>query len=127
MDFKQMVQEFMEAVKQRNMEQLLALTTFDEDVNLILYNGARFHGRRLMLQLQSAWFSDPEWQLDFKVLRTIETPEMAYAFILVDYADPTLGSEPYAKQHYLSLVFVKKDDTWSLIHDQSTEAMNSTS
>ena len=127
MEFKQMIQEFMEAVKQRNMEQLLSQITIDEDINLILYNGARFHGKRLMLQLQSAWFSDPEWLLDFKILHTVETPDMAYAFILVDYADPGLGSEPYAKQHYLSLVFVKKDDTWSLIHDQSTEAMTATS
>lgn len=127
MEFKQMIQEFMEALQQRNMERVLSLTTIDEDINLILYNGARFHGRRLMLQLQAAWFSDPEWSLNFKILRTVEKPEMAYAFILVDYADPNLGAEPYAKQHYLSLVFVKKDDTWSLIHDQSTEAMNSTS
>jgi ketosteroid isomerase-like protein len=65
--------------------------------------------------------------MDFKVLHTIETPEMAYAFILVDYADPNLGSEPYAKQHYLSLVFRKKDGKWSLIHDQSTVAMDSAS
>ena len=127
MDFKQMVQEFMEAVKQRNMERLLSLARLDEEMNFVIYNGALFHGRQSILQLHSVWFSDPEWQLDFKILRTVETPEMAYAFILVDYADPTLGSEPYAKQHYLSLVFVKKNDTWSLIHDQSTEAMDSTS
>ncbi len=123
MEFKQMIQEFMEALQQRNIERVLSLITIDEDVNLILYNGARFHGGRQMLQLQAAWFSDPEWSLDFTILRTVETPEMAYALILVNYADTNLGTQPYAKQHYLSLVFVKKDDLWALIHDQSTEAM----
>lgn len=127
MEFKQMIQEFMEALQQRNLERVLSLITIDEDVNLILYNGVRFHGGRQMLQLQAAWFSDPEWSLDFTILCTVETPEMAYAFILVAYADPNLGTQPYAKQHYLVLVFVKKDDSWVLIHDQSTEAMGTVS
>jgi uncharacterized protein (TIGR02246 family) len=127
MDFNQMIQEFMESVKQRNMERLLSLAGFDEDMNFVIYNGSFFHGRRLIFQLHTAWFADPEWQMDFKVLSAIETPEMAYAFILVDYRDPNLGSEPYAKQHYLSLVFVKKDGRWSLIHDQSSVAMDSAS
>jgi ketosteroid isomerase-like protein len=127
MEFKQMIQEFMEALQQRTIERVLSLITIDEDVNLILYNGARFHGRRQMLQLQAAWFSDPEWSLDFTILRTVETLEMAYAFILVNYADPNLSAQPYAKQHYLSLVFTRKDDTWVLIHDQATEAMEAAS
>lgn len=125
MDFKQLVQELMEAVSQRNMEKLLSLASFDEEMNFVIYNGAFFHSRQSILQLHAAWFSDPEWKLDFKVLQTVERSEMGYAFILVDYTDPTLGSEPYAKQHYLSLVFLKKDGKWSLVHDQATVAITS--
>ena len=120
MDFEQTVQALMEAINQRDIERLLSLTAFDEEVDFVLYTGVHLHGRPTVTNLHTVWFSDPEWQFEPKILRMIETPEMAYAFIRVDYSDASLG---YAKPHHLCLIFVKKDGKWSLVHDQSTVAV----
>ena len=120
MNFAHMIQELFEAIKRKDLQHLLSLISVDEDVCQILFNGAPINGSSAFINLQTVWFSDPDWQLEYKILRTIETVEMAYALLLVHYSDANLRDEPYDKQHYLSLVFTRKDDMWSLVHDQTT-------
>lgn len=126
MNFATMVQELFEAIKRKDLQHLLSLISVDEDVCQILLNGAPINGRSAFINLQTAWFADPDWQLEYQIVRTIETAEMAYALLLVQYSDTTLRDEPYDKQHYLSLVFTRKggsanaEGTWSLVHDQTT-------
>jgi uncharacterized protein (TIGR02246 family) len=123
MDFDQMVREYLEAIKHRDLQRVLSLFSIDEDVYLILLNGTPINGRSAFINLQAAWFSDPDWQLDYKVLRTIEKPEMAYALLLVDYSDASLKEDLYNKPQHVSLVFTRKDDRWCLVHDQTTVAL----
>lgn len=120
MNFAKMIQELFEALKRKDLQQVLSLISVDEDVCQVLLNGAPINGRSAFINLQTAWLADPDWKLDYTILRTIETAEMAYALLLVDYSDPTLRDELYNKQHYLSLVFTRKDDRWCLVHDQTT-------
>jgi ketosteroid isomerase-like protein len=120
MNFEKMIQELLEAIKLKDLQQVLSLISVDEEVCQILLNGTSINGRAAFINLQTAWFADPDWQLEYKILRTIETAAMAYALLLVHYSDATLRDEPYDKQHYLSLVFTRKDDMWSLVHDQTT-------
>ncbi len=122
MNFDETVQALFEGIKSRDVEKLLSTISIDEEVCLILPNGAFFKGQSAFINLHTAWFADPDWHMDVKFLRTIETPEMGYALILADYSDVTLEDQPYEKQHYLSLVFTKKDDVWHLVHDQNTVA-----
>ena len=122
MNFDETVQALFEGIKSRDVEKLLSTISIDEEVCLILPNGAFFKGRSAFINLHTAWFADPDWQMDVKVLRTIETPEMGYAMILADYSDVTLADQPYERQHYLSLVFTKKEGHWILVHDQNTVA-----
>ena len=58
--------------------------------------------------------------MDMKLLRSIETPEMGFALVQVDYKDVNLNSPSYNSQQYLSLVFTRKDDEWFLVNDQTT-------
>src|SRR5579859_709212 len=116
MNFENLVQEIFAAIKRKDSQQFLSLISVDEDVCQILLNGTPINGRSAYLNLHSAWFADPDWQLEYQILRTVETAEMAYALLLVHYSDPNMRDEPYDKQHYLSLVFTRKDDKWSLVH-----------
>jgi uncharacterized protein (TIGR02246 family) len=120
MNFEQTVQALMEAIKQRDIDRLLAIASFDEDMDFVLYTGVHLHGRPTIMNLHTVWFSDPEWQFEPQIVRTVETPEMAYAFIHLHYSDASLS---YSSPHHLCLIFVKKDGKWSLIHDQSTVAV----
>lgn len=126
MHFATMVQELFEAIKRKDLQHVLSLISVDEDVCQILLNGVSINGRTAFINLQTAWFADPDWQLEYQIVRTIETADMAYALLLVQYSDATLRDELYDKQHYLSLVFTRKggsanaEGTWSLVHDQTT-------
>lgn len=120
MHFDEMLEAFFDAIKQRDFGRLLSVVSIDEDVSLILLNGAYMSGRVPVTNLHSAWLADPDWLMDFKILRTVETSEMGFALLLVDYSDPTYGAQPYAQKHYLSLVFVKRGGKWFLTHDQTT-------
>ena len=120
MNFEKMIQELFEAIKRKDLQQMLSLISVDEEVCQILLNGASINGRSAFINLHTAWFADRDWHLEYKTLRTIETAEMAYALLLVHYSDATLRDEPYDKQHFLSLVFTRKDGMWSLVHDQTT-------
>ncbi len=122
MNFDETVQALFEAIKSRDMDKLLSIISIDEEVNLILLNGAFFKGRSTLINLHTAWFADPDWIMDVKSLHTIETQEMGYALILADYSDVALEDQAYEKQRYVSLVFTKKEDRWNLVHDQTTVA-----
>ena len=120
MNFDETVQALFEAIKSRDMDKLLSIISIDEEVNLILLNGAFFKGRSTLINLHTAWFADPDWLMEVKILHTIETQEMGYALILADYSDVALEDQAYEKQRYVSLVFTKKEDRWNLVHDQTT-------
>ena len=120
MNFDETVQALFEAIKSRDMDKVLSIISIDEEVNLILLNGAFFKGRSTLINLHAAWFADPDWLMDVKILYTIETQEMGYALILADYSDVALEDQAYEKQRYVSLVFTKKEDRWNLVHDQTT-------
>lgn len=122
MTFQQTVAAYLDAINKRDLRQLLATIVFDEDIDVILFNGTHFKGRELAVNLHSAWFSDPDWKLEAQIARTVETPEMAYAFILADYSDEKLGNTPYNARQYVTLVFRKHNGRWLLTHDQATVA-----
>lgn len=120
MNFDQTLQTLLEAIQHRDLDQFLSTVSIDEEVSFILPNGALIEGRAAFINLNTAWFADPDWQMDVKVLHTIETPEMAFALMYADYRDISIAAEPYARQHYFCLVFTKKDDRWVLVHDQTS-------
>jgi len=120
MNFDETVQALFEAIKSRDMDKVLSIISIDEEVNLILLNGAFFKGRSTLINLHEAWFADPDWLMDVKSLHTIETQEMGYALILADYSDVALEDQAYEKQRYVSLIFTKKEDRWNLVHNQTT-------
>jgi len=119
MNFVNMIQEYLEAIKRRDMQQILSLFSIDEDVSMILLNGAPLSGLSAFINLQTAWLADPDWKLEYKILRTIETAELAFALLLIDYSDPSLD-QLFNKPHYLSLIFTRKNDRWCLTHYQPT-------
>ena len=120
MKFDEMLQSIFDAIKQRDLDKLFSAASFDDDVVMIIPNGAFIKGRSAVANLHAAWFADTDWQMDMKLLRSIETPEMGFALVQVDYKDVNLNSPSYNSQQYLSLVFTRKDDEWFLVNDQTT-------
>ena len=120
MKFDEMLQSIFDAIKHRDLNKLFSTASFDDDVVMIIPNGAFIKGRSAVANLHAAWFADPDWQMDMKLLRSIETPEMGFALVQVDYKDVNLNNPSYNSQQYLSLVFTRKDDEWFLVNDQTT-------
>ncbi|GAC1393496.1 MAG: hypothetical protein NVS4B11_15200 [Ktedonobacteraceae bacterium] len=123
MKFDEMLQSIFDAIKHRDLNKLFSTVLLDEDVVMIIPNGAFIKGRAAVANLHTVWFADPDWQMDLKILRSIETPEMGFALIQVDPKDINLSSPLYNNRQYLSLVFTRKDDKWFLVNDQTTSVV----
>ncbi|HEY1015382.1 MAG TPA: nuclear transport factor 2 family protein [Herpetosiphonaceae bacterium] len=120
MDFRSALDTHLAALRSRDLAGFLATVANDDEVSLVMPNGALVRGFSGVTDLHQAWFADPDWTLDAEILRTLETGEMALALLLVDYRDLDAEGRPYQKRYYLSLVFAKRDDRWLLVHDQNT-------
>src|SRR5487761_1744672 len=67
--FQQTVEAYLDAIKNRDLQQLLTAIAFDEDIDVILFNGTHFKGRALVANLHSALFADSDWKLEAQIVR----------------------------------------------------------
>ena len=122
MDFQQTVVAHLTAVTGRDLDIFAA--TLDTHVTVILPNGTLIEGRDAVIEFHSAWFADPDWQMRVTPMRSLETAELGFVTLLVDYRDLDPAGAPYAKRYYLNMAFIKKGETWLLTHDQNTFALD---
>jgi ketosteroid isomerase-like protein len=108
------------AIQQRDLPAFLATLTTQPDLNLILPNGRLFRQRDAVVDFTRQWFADPDWRIQFDLLRTVESSKMALALLSVTYDDLDASGQPYRLQYYLSLVFAQEAGAWRLVHDQNT-------
>jgi uncharacterized protein (TIGR02246 family) len=119
-NFAETLQTHLDAIQQRDIHAFLKTVAEDDNVTIILPTGTVVQGRAAVEEFHEVWFADPDWRMDVTVLRTIETSEMAFALLEIDYHDLDPNGQPYHKRYYLSLIFALYDDRWLLVHDQNT-------
>jgi len=120
MNFQEQLQVHLTAIQQRDLPAFLSTMTQGEAVSCILPNGKYFERRSAFVDFTRDWFADPDWQITFELLKTIETAEMSIALLSVHYADKDATGTPYQLNYYLSLGFVLEDGAWRLVFDQNT-------
>ncbi len=123
MTFQKTVDVHLKAIQNRDMDAFLETVTAEEKISLILPNGAFIHQRKAFVEFMRDWFSDPDWKMETELLRTVETPGMAFVLLFVTYNDLDQNGEPYTLTYYLNLVFAKENEKWVLVHDQNTPAL----
>jgi uncharacterized protein (TIGR02246 family) len=116
--FETAVATHMNAVLRRDLAAHHA--TLHEAVTIVLPNGKLLAGRDQVSAFHKDWFADPDWQLRYAVVHSVETGDTGVAVLSVDYDDVTAEGTPYAMKYLLSLVFARQGEGWLLVHDQNT-------
>ncbi|SFS95090.1 YybH family protein [Marininema halotolerans] len=117
--FIQSLEHHLQTLTQRNIKAFIA-TIHETTITLILPNGKLIQNRNEFIQFHQSWIMDPDWRMTYQIVKTIESSEMAFALLLIHYDDLDSGGNPYHKEYYLHLVFVKDGDQWFLTYVQST-------
>lgn len=120
MNFQETLQVHLTAIQQRDLSAFLRTVTQAETFNCILPNGKYIDNTREFIDFTKGWFADPDWQIVFALLQTVETAQMSLALLAVHYDDKDPTGAPYQLDYYLSLGFVQEGGEWRLVFDQNT-------
>lgn len=95
--------------------------TVHPDAMVVLPTGERLVGKAAIIDFHKAWFTDPDWSQQLRLLTMTGDDAILSALYHVDYQDFTPQGEEIRKRYLLGLVFTKgKDGQWLLLHDQCT-------
>lgn len=119
MDFKSTLALHLDAMKGKDLDKFISTVNL-EDVVVIMPNGNLIKEKDKFVDLHTNWFADNDWDLDYEILNTVESSELAYALAAIDYKDCDAEGNTINMHYYLNLIFSKQDEKWLLTHDQNT-------
>ncbi len=119
MDFKKVLEVHLKAIKDKDLN-LFITTISEQDVTLIMPNGALICGRENFIEFHKDWFSDKDWDLNYEIIKQEEGEEMSVVLLKVEYKDINPEGKEYSLNYYLTLLFKKIEGKWGLIYDQNT-------
>jgi hypothetical protein len=118
--FEEALNNHLEMVKRRNLPGFTKTVIQDERLILILPNGTLIEGFEAVKQFHAEWFSDPDWTLESRLIKTIIGQDLGTALLEVEYKDLDMDGEPYFLKYYLNLTFLFENEQWLLVFDQNT-------
>lgn len=119
MNFKDTLKLHLDAMKTKNFDQFMSTVKVD-DVTLIMPNGTLITEKEEFVELHKDWFEDQDWAIEYELLSTEESVDIAYALLNINYKDCDADGNKIEMNYYLNLIFRKQNEKWLLIHDQNT-------
>lgn len=120
MNFKESLENHLNTISSRNLEDFSRTLVKDDRLTFILPNGSVLNGFETIVDFHKDWFSDPDWRIETTLLKTVESVSSCTALLDVVYSDLDESGEPYQLNYILSLTFVFERDSWLLVFDQNT-------
>jgi uncharacterized protein (TIGR02246 family) len=120
MNFRQTLEEHLRAVRERDLDALVATLPPDRLV-LIMADGRLVRSVAEFVRLHREWVAADNWTLGTEVVDVRETAELGVAVVHLDYRERPAGKEPTRATSLLTLVFARgPDGRWLMVHDQNT-------
>lgn len=120
MNFSETLQVHLTAMQQRDLATFQSTITQSAAFHCILPNGTYIANAAEFINFTKGWFADPDWQITFTLLDTVESAQMSIALFAVHYDDKDPTGAPYHLDYYLSLGFIQEAGEWRLVFDQNT-------
>ncbi len=127
MSFEEALEIHLNAVKHKDLETFVKTLVSDGKLSIILPNGSTLSKLQEIIDFHKNWFADPDWSLDLKPVESWHTESTGAAIFNATYNDLDAKGKPYSLNYIVTLVFIKKDDQWLLVHDQNTMLADITS
>lgn len=109
----------LDAIRRRDLDAFAA--TLHPDVCVVLPNGRLIAGAGDVVAMHREWFADTGWSWELALELRHTVGDTAVVLFVVTYHDVTAAGDPHERRYRLSLVFVRQDGGWLLLHDQNTD------
>jgi ketosteroid isomerase-like protein len=116
-DFDKALQDFLDAISNRNIDEYKKHITSDDEMYTIVQNGHAFKTPQELIAVHVEWFKDQNWIWEGSVVRKVVGEDMAFALIKYEYR---AKKEDTPFSTWLTYVFRLEDKEWRIIHDQNT-------
>ncbi len=126
MTFSETLTLHLESISKRDFKTFLSTISEREELSLLTLSGEMTVWRVDFVERMESWFADPDWIIQFEVLRVYETAEMGFALLYVGYNDIDAEGTAFHLDYFLNLIFALEDGSWRLVHDQNTFADSKT-
>lgn len=125
MTFSETLTCHLESIRDRDFERFLSTITERDELTLLTLSGEMTVWRVDFVERMQSWLADPEWTIQFELVRAYESAEMGFALLFVGYDDKDAEGNAYHLDYFLNLIFALEDGSWRLVHDQNTFADSS--
>lgn len=117
--FSSTLNKHLNAVHGRNLDELSP--TVADSVLLISPDGDLLQSKVGFIELHKNWFSQPNWNWDYKILKKENRDSLGYALVHYTYTQrDSVDSIQFINRAYLVLIFKNSKEGWQLTHDQNT-------
>ena len=87
---------------------------------MILPNGKYSKSLNNYKKINSDWFADQNWNIEYTIIDKTINRETAIVLTKITYFDKDEDGKDYSFQYYLTLVFELNKNEWELAFDQNT-------
>lgn len=119
MTFQETLDKHLRAIRSRDLRSLIE-TLPEETLTLITSDGRLVRSVREFVDMHRDWFEQTTWSLETAVVASVETGQMGYATIHLDYHDDAPGGGRTHQTSYLTLILAVQHGKWAMILDQNT-------
>ena len=116
-DFDKALQDFLDAISNRNIDVYKKHITKDDELYTIVQNGHAFKTSQELIDMHEEWFKDQNWIWEGSIVRKVVGEDMAFVLIKYEYR---AKKEDTPFSTWLTYVFRLEDSEWRIIHDQNT-------
>lgn len=114
------MEKHLNAVATRNIEDLSATLSTDDDMILILPQTEITYTTKEFIDYHIEWFEDTSWTFDSKIISLKAGTYFGMAVVEVMYREPNLNGKPYFNRMNVSYVLEKKAGRWCVIKDHAS-------
>ena len=113
------IKKHFNSIQNRDLDKLLE--TIDKNsVTLILPNGKYSKTYAEYKKVNSEWFLDNDWKIEYEIIEKNVTEEMGIILTKITYFDKDENGKDYSFQYFLNLIFKLNQNEWKLVFDQNT-------
>ncbi len=121
MTFRETLDAHLDAIGRRDAEALLAtLPPPETPIVLITAEGALVRSVEEFERMHRGWFASETWLMDAEVIHVFESADLGVAVLRLDYRDEPPEGPAVRQGSYLTLVFARRGDRWTMVQDQNT-------
>lgn len=118
--FRMVLEKHLEAVSNKDFDQLKETVPESGALAWILPNGASFMKAEEFLENHQEWFQDSSWTMTTRIVQADWGLDYGTAIIEADLREPERNGKPYFHRMYITYGLKKTNGDWKVVLDHAS-------